>query len=126
MGKLDGKVAVITGGSSGMALETAKLFVEEGAHVFITGRRQEALDEAVKAIRPDIVYAHAAGYRYEDPTIQGFSHTHLAGTGAACLGDILLMPTVGEVHSSSLATRFQALCDTNPVPFGCRVKVASR
>jgi NAD(P)-dependent dehydrogenase (short-subunit alcohol dehydrogenase family) len=50
MGKLENKVAVITGGSSGMALATAKLFVEEGAHVFITGRRQEALDEAVKTI----------------------------------------------------------------------------
>jgi NAD(P)-dependent dehydrogenase (short-subunit alcohol dehydrogenase family) len=50
MGKLDGKVAVITGGTTGMALAGAKLFVEEGAHVFITGRRQEALDEAVKVI----------------------------------------------------------------------------
>ena len=50
MGKLDGKVAVITGGSTGMALAGAKLFVDEGAHVFITGRRQEALDEAVKLI----------------------------------------------------------------------------
>ena len=50
MGKLEGKVAVITGGSSGMALASAKLFVEEGAYVFITGRRQEALDEAVKLI----------------------------------------------------------------------------
>ena len=50
MGKLKGKVAVITGGSSGLALESAKRFVEEGAYVFITGRRQEALDEAVKLI----------------------------------------------------------------------------
>ena len=50
MGKLDGKVAVITGGSSGLALAGAKLFVDEGAHVFISGRRQEALDEAVKLI----------------------------------------------------------------------------
>ena len=50
MGKLDGKVAVITGGTSGMALAGAKLFVEEGAHVFISGRRQEALDDAVKLI----------------------------------------------------------------------------
>ena len=42
MGKLDGKVAVITGGSSGMALASAKRFVEEGAYVFITGRTQKA------------------------------------------------------------------------------------
>src|SRR2546427_3753088 len=50
MGKLEGKVAVITGGSSGLALESAKRFVEEGAYVFITGRRQDKLDEAVKLI----------------------------------------------------------------------------
>lgn len=50
MGKLDGKVAVITGATSGMALASAKLLVEEGAYVFITGRRQEKLDEAVKII----------------------------------------------------------------------------
>ena len=50
MRKLDGKVAVITGATTGMALETAKLFVKEGAYVFITGRRQEALDQAVKEI----------------------------------------------------------------------------
>ncbi len=50
MGKLEGKIAVITGATSGMALATAKLFVAEGAHVFITGRRQVNLDAAVKAI----------------------------------------------------------------------------
>src|ERR1700735_4257440 len=50
MGKLEGKVAVITCGSSGMALASAKLFVEEGAYVFITGRKQEQLDEAVNLI----------------------------------------------------------------------------
>ena len=54
MGKLDGKVAVITGGSSGLALASAKSFVEEGAHVFITGRRQEALDEAVELIGENV------------------------------------------------------------------------
>jgi NAD(P)-dependent dehydrogenase (short-subunit alcohol dehydrogenase family) len=50
MGKLEGKVAVITGGSTGIGLAAAKLFVKEGAYVFITGRRQKELDEAVKAI----------------------------------------------------------------------------
>ncbi|MEE6178315.1 SDR family NAD(P)-dependent oxidoreductase [Mycobacterium sp. 050134] len=50
MGKLDGKVAVITGATSGLALAGAKLFVDEGAHVFISGRRKAALDEAVESI----------------------------------------------------------------------------
>jgi NAD(P)-dependent dehydrogenase (short-subunit alcohol dehydrogenase family) len=54
MGKLDGKVAVITAATSGMALATAKLFVQEGAYVFITGRRQDKLDEAVKAIGKNV------------------------------------------------------------------------
>ena len=50
MGKLHGKVVVITGGSAGIGLAAADLFVKEGAYVFITGRRQKELDEAVKAI----------------------------------------------------------------------------
>src|ERR1700736_1553379 len=60
LGKLKGKVAVITGGTSGIGLAAAKLFVREGAYVFITGRRQKELDEAVKAEgRIDIVFANA-------------------------------------------------------------------
>ena len=66
MGKLDGKVAVITGGSSGMALETAKLFVEEGAYVFITGRRQEVLDAAVKAIGRNVTGVRADSANLSD------------------------------------------------------------
>ena len=48
--KLEGKVAVITGGNSGIGLATARRFVAEGAYVFITGRRQAELDEAVRQI----------------------------------------------------------------------------
>ena len=50
MKRLEGKVAVVTGGNSGIGLATAQRFVEEGAHVFITGRRQSELDAAVNQI----------------------------------------------------------------------------
>jgi NAD(P)-dependent dehydrogenase (short-subunit alcohol dehydrogenase family) len=54
MTKLEGKVAVITGGNSGIGLATAQRFVAEGAYVFITGRRQNELDGAVKQIGKNV------------------------------------------------------------------------
>src|SRR5580704_12116338 len=49
-GKLEGKIALVTGGSTGIGFATAQRFVKEGAYVYITGRRQPELDEAVKKI----------------------------------------------------------------------------
>ena len=54
MGKLDGKIALITGGNSGIGLATAKRFVSEGAYVFVTGRRDAELSAAVKEIRENV------------------------------------------------------------------------
>ena len=54
MGKLQGRVALVTGGTEGIGLAVAKLFVEEGAYLFITGRRQKELDEAVKTIGDNV------------------------------------------------------------------------
>ncbi len=66
MKKLENKVAVITGATSGMALATAKLFVKEGAYVFITGRRQKELDEAVKAIGNNVTGVQGDAAKLED------------------------------------------------------------
>src|ERR1700732_2370198 len=52
--RLEGKIALVTGGSSGIGLATAQRFAKEGAYVYITGRRQPELDEAVKKIGPRV------------------------------------------------------------------------
>jgi NAD(P)-dependent dehydrogenase (short-subunit alcohol dehydrogenase family) len=66
MGKLEGKVAVITGGSSGIGLATAKRFVEEGAYVVITGRREKELKEAVTVIGKNVTTVTGDVSRLED------------------------------------------------------------
>ena len=66
MKKLEGKVAVITGGNSGIGLATAKRFVEEGAHVVITGRREKELKEAAALIGRNVTTVTGDVTRLED------------------------------------------------------------
>jgi NAD(P)-dependent dehydrogenase (short-subunit alcohol dehydrogenase family) len=66
MGALDGKVAVITGGNSGIGLATAKRFVKEGAYVFITGRRQAELDKAAAEIGRKVTAVQGDVSKLED------------------------------------------------------------
>src|SRR5580692_2284105 len=66
MKNLEGKVAVVTGGNSGIGLATAKRFVEDGAYVFITGRRQAELDAAVKKIGKNVTGVQGDVAKMED------------------------------------------------------------
>ncbi|MEJ5020893.1 glucose 1-dehydrogenase [Ochrobactrum vermis] len=66
MGRLEGKIAVITGGNSGIGLVTAKRFVAEGAEVFIAGRRQKELDRTVDAIGSGVTAVQCDVSRLED------------------------------------------------------------
>jgi len=64
--KLEGKIAVVTGGSTGIGLATAKRFVDEGAYVYITGRRQAELDAAVKTIGSNVTGVQGDVAKLED------------------------------------------------------------
>lgn len=64
--KLEGKIAVVTGGSAGIGLGTAKRFIEEGAHVFITGRRQSELDKAAAEIGSNVTAIKADASSLDD------------------------------------------------------------
>src|SRR4051794_3409340 len=97
MGRLDGKVAVITGATSGMALAGAKLFADEGAHVFISGRRKDALDEAVELIGRSVTGVQADSADLDD--LDRLFETVQQEKGAV---DVL-WASAGVGHASSLA-----------------------
>ena len=65
-GKLEGKIAVVTGGTTGIGLAAAKRFAAEGARVFITGRRKVELDDAVSAIGPNTIGIQADSTKFDD------------------------------------------------------------
>jgi NAD(P)-dependent dehydrogenase (short-subunit alcohol dehydrogenase family) len=106
MGKLQGKVAVITGGTSGIGLATAKLFVREGAHVFITGRRQRELDEAVKVIgsnvtgvQGDVASLADLNRLYETVKVKGRIDIVFANAG---VGEMAPLGAITEEHFDKL------------------------
>jgi NAD(P)-dependent dehydrogenase (short-subunit alcohol dehydrogenase family) len=65
-GKLEGKIALVTGGSAGIGLATARRLVQEGAYVYITGRRQAELDAATEAIGSDVTAVRADASNLDD------------------------------------------------------------
>ena len=103
MGKLNGKVAVITGGNSGIGLATAKRFVEEGAHVVITGRREKELAEAAALIGKNVTTVAGDITRLEDLdrlySIVKEKHGHIDVVFAnAGWGEIAALETASETH----------------------------
>lgn len=66
MGKFEGKIALVTGGTSGIGLATAQKFVNEGAYVYITGRRQNELDKAVNQIGKNVTDVQGDISKLED------------------------------------------------------------
>src|SRR5580704_10747698 len=106
MGKLQGKVAVITGGTSGIGLATAKLFVREGAQVFITGHRQKELDEAVKVIarnvtgvQGDVASLADLNRLYETVKVKGRIDIVFANAG---VGEMAPLGAITEEHFDKL------------------------
>jgi NAD(P)-dependent dehydrogenase (short-subunit alcohol dehydrogenase family) len=105
--KLQDKIAVITGGSEGIGLATAKLFVKEGAYVFITGRRQQQLDEAVNAIgnnvygvQGDVANLADLDRLYETVSkVKGRIDVVFANAG---VGEFVPLGTVTEEHFDKL------------------------
>jgi NAD(P)-dependent dehydrogenase (short-subunit alcohol dehydrogenase family) len=103
MSRLEGKVAVISGGNSGIGLAIAQRFVKEGAHAFIFGRRQDALEEAVKLIGANVTAIRADATKLEDldrvaNTIRGAKGKVDVVVSNAALVEQVPLPEISEDH----------------------------
>jgi NAD(P)-dependent dehydrogenase (short-subunit alcohol dehydrogenase family) len=111
MGRLQGKVAVITGGTVGIGFAAADLFVKEGAYVFITGRRQKELDEAVKAIGKNVTGVQGDVAKLSDldrlyETVKATGRRIDIVFANAGFGEFVSLEKITEEH-------FDSLFDTN-------------
>jgi NAD(P)-dependent dehydrogenase (short-subunit alcohol dehydrogenase family) len=107
VGKLQGKVAVITGGTTGIGFAAAQLFVEEGAYVFITGRRQKALDGAVEAIGDNVTGVQGDVSKLADldrlyETVQAEGRRIDVVFANAGLGEFAALGSITEEHFDRL------------------------
>jgi NAD(P)-dependent dehydrogenase (short-subunit alcohol dehydrogenase family) len=110
MSKLEGKVAVITGGTVGIGFAIAKRFVDEGAFVFVTGRRQRELDEAVKAIGSNVV-----GVRGDVSKLQDLDRLYEAVRAKGNIDVLVANAGIGEFAPLASLTEehFDKLFDLN-------------
>jgi NAD(P)-dependent dehydrogenase (short-subunit alcohol dehydrogenase family) len=105
--KSQGKVAVITGATAGIGFAAADLFVKEGAHVFITGRRQKALDEAVRAIGKNVTGVQGDAAELSDldrlyETVRATGRRIDIVFANAGLGEFLPLGRITEEHFDKL------------------------
>jgi NAD(P)-dependent dehydrogenase (short-subunit alcohol dehydrogenase family) len=105
--KLQGKVAVITGATAGIGFAAADLFVKEGAHVFITGRRQKKLDEAVRAIGKNVTGVQGDAAELSDldrlyETVRATGRRIDIVFANAGLGEFLPLGRITEEHFDKL------------------------
>jgi NAD(P)-dependent dehydrogenase (short-subunit alcohol dehydrogenase family) len=111
MGRLEGKVAVITGGNSGIGLATAKEFKEQGARVVITGRDQKTLDEAKREIGGDVlaVRSDTSSLTEIDKLFAAVKDLRKPDARRSSLGDKLTIGNFGKEKTRSM-TRFGMGC----------------
>src|SRR5277367_3267194 len=107
MDRLQGKVAVITGATAGIGFAAADLFVKEGAYVFITGRRQKELDEAVKIIGKNVTGVQGDVAKLSDldrlyETVKATGRRVDIVFANAGLGELLALGKITEEHFDKL------------------------